>query len=146
VELQDRIAAHLKEHSCGGTDYLPFSYGEAVRQSAEEFAIAARLYGDAVVELTRDWGASSSSSRHDYDGLRNAVVKAQERADAAGMAFEQLVEQQRSRAQQSAARQQDSGTHPGTLGGPELSRPLTAASAEAGLAIATTDSPAEIKK
>jgi hypothetical protein len=145
VELQEGLAAHLREHSCGGADYLPFSCRETVRQLAEQFAIAARLYGDAVVELTRDWGNSSSPKR-DYDGLRSAAVEAQERAEAAGMAFELLVEQQRSRAQQSTARQQESGIHSGTLGGPEQGPPLTAASAEAGLVIATTDSPAEIKK
>jgi hypothetical protein len=58
------------------------------RQLSEEFATAARLYAEAVVSLTSDSGASA----HDYYRLRDNVQKAKQRADSAGIAFEEHVD------------------------------------------------------
>jgi hypothetical protein len=58
------------------------------RQLSEEFATAARLYAEAVVSLTSDSGASA----HDYYRLRDNVQKSKQRAESAGIAFQEYVE------------------------------------------------------
>jgi hypothetical protein len=56
------------------------------RQLAEQFAINARLYSEAVVRLTR-----SGQTSGDYDQLLAATVEAQGRAEVAQIAFEEHV-------------------------------------------------------
>ena len=60
---------------------------ELRRQLAEKFATAARLYADTVVLFTR----YPTNSQHDYNRLLAATEKAQERAQAAAVAFEEHV-------------------------------------------------------
>ena len=60
---------------------------ELRRQLAEKFATAARLYVDTVVLFTR----YPTNSQHDYNRLLAATEKAQERAQAAAVAFEEHV-------------------------------------------------------
>jgi hypothetical protein len=60
---------------------------ELRRQLAEEFAIAARLYAEAVVLLTRHPTKSAQS----YNRLLEATEKAHNRSEAAAMAFEEHV-------------------------------------------------------
>ena len=59
------------------------------RQLADEFAIAARLYAEAVVLLTRE---SGTMARTEYARLREAVDEARQQADSMGMAFDEHVE------------------------------------------------------
>jgi hypothetical protein len=56
------------------------------RQLAEAFATAARLHAEAVVLLTRN-----SIDPRDYIHLVDLALKAQERAEAAGIAFEEHI-------------------------------------------------------
>jgi len=56
------------------------------RDLANEFAISARLYAEAVVILTR--GVTSESN---FEKLRIAARRAQERAELARVAFEEHV-------------------------------------------------------
>jgi len=58
------------------------------RELAEQFAISARLYAEAVVMLTRP----SVAPRRGYEDLRAAAVDAQRRAEGAAAAFEEHVE------------------------------------------------------
>jgi hypothetical protein len=54
------------------------------RELAEKFAIAARLYAEAVVELIRE---PNAPSRQAYSQLRANLEEAQRRSEAAGRAF-----------------------------------------------------------
>jgi hypothetical protein len=60
---------------------------ELRRQLAERFATAARLYAETVVLFTR----YPTNSQHDYNRLLAATEKAQERSEAAAVAFEEHV-------------------------------------------------------
>jgi len=60
---------------------------ELRRQLAEQFAIAARLYAEAVVLVTRD----PQVMEGDYQRLCKEVMRAQARAESAGLAFEEHV-------------------------------------------------------
>jgi hypothetical protein len=62
---------------------------EVRRQLARQFAIAARLYAEAVVMLTRDPGTVSN---WDYGRLREAAEQAQARSESTGRAFEKHVD------------------------------------------------------
>ena len=59
---------------------------EIRRKLAEEFATAARLYGESVVEL------ASSISNGDYARLCKKTQEAQDRSEAASVAFEEHVD------------------------------------------------------
>jgi hypothetical protein len=69
---------------------------KARHELAQQFAIAARLYSEAVVLLTRESPAMSSEK---YEQLRNAAEKAQRDAEAMGIAFEEHVDSHRCSAQ-----------------------------------------------
>jgi len=58
----------------------------ARKELANQFAIAARLYAEAVVMLTRD------SPDGNYDSLRQTAEEAQRRCEDAQAAFEEHVE------------------------------------------------------
>ena len=62
---------------------------ETRRQLAEQFAITARLYNESVVVLTRSAGRMSPQ---EWDSLRKGAEQAQQRAEAAGLAFEEHVD------------------------------------------------------
>ena len=66
---------------------------------AEEYAIAARVYAEAVVMLTR----KAANSHVDYRQLVEATQKAQQRAEAAGTAFEEHLQLHGCGAEQKAA-------------------------------------------
>jgi hypothetical protein len=59
------------------------------RELAEKFAIAARLYAEAVVELTRE---PNTQSRQTYGELRANVEKAHRQSESASRAFGAHVE------------------------------------------------------
>jgi hypothetical protein len=61
------------------------------RKLAEQFSVTARLYSEAVVTLTR----FQSLTQAEYAKLREAVEKAQERAQEASVRFEEHVERHR---------------------------------------------------
>ncbi len=63
---------------------------EMRRQLSEQFAIAARLYGDAVIALT-----TSSNSQLDHARLCRKAQEMKERAEAAMMVFEEHVDSHR---------------------------------------------------
>ena len=60
---------------------------ELRRQLAEKFATAARLYAEAVVVLTRH----PTKSEQDYNRLLKTTEKAQNRSEAAAVAFKEHV-------------------------------------------------------
>jgi hypothetical protein len=64
---------------------------EVCYQLAEQFAINARLYSEAVVLLTRDPAMAGT----EYEELREAAIQAQTRAEAAGIRFEEHVDTHR---------------------------------------------------
>jgi hypothetical protein len=57
-------------------------------QLAAQFATAARLYAEAVVLLTAD----SVKSLHDYNRLLETVQKTEQRAESAGLAFQEHID------------------------------------------------------
>jgi hypothetical protein len=59
------------------------------RRLGEEFALAARLYAEAVVQLMRD---PITMSDRDYQQLHAAVEQARARSEVAGRAFKEHVE------------------------------------------------------
>jgi hypothetical protein len=61
-------------------------------QLAAEFSTAARLYAEAVVSLASD----SVGSAQDYYRLLENVQKAQQRAESAGLAFQEHADLHRS--------------------------------------------------
>lgn len=60
---------------------------EIRRLLAEQFAIAARVYAEAVV----DFAMREEMTNLDYERLRKAAADARLRAYAAGLAFEQHI-------------------------------------------------------
>ena len=58
------------------------------RRFAEQFALAAREYSEAVARLVQHEGPPSHA---EYSGLRSAVVEAHARSEGAGVEFEQHV-------------------------------------------------------
>jgi hypothetical protein len=68
----------------------------ARQQLAPQFDIAARLYAEAVVLLTRDFPVVSPEK---YNQLRNAAETARRDAEAMGIAFEEHVDSHRCPAQ-----------------------------------------------
>jgi hypothetical protein len=56
------------------------------RRFAEQFALAAREYSEAVARLVQHEGPPA---RAEYDALRSVVIEAQERCERAGGEFEQ---------------------------------------------------------
>ena len=61
------------------------------RKLAEQFSVNARLYSEAVVTLTR----RQSITPAEYAKLCKAAEKAQERAEAASVQFEEHIERHR---------------------------------------------------
>jgi hypothetical protein len=59
------------------------------RELAEKFAIAARLYAEAVIELVRE---SNAPSRQAYCQLRANLEEAQRRSEAEGRAFGEHID------------------------------------------------------
>jgi hypothetical protein len=64
---------------------------EVRRQLAEQFAIAARLYAETVVDLT----TIADIAQADYKRLCEAAEEAQRRSEAACVAFEEHVDSHR---------------------------------------------------
>jgi len=60
----------------------------ARRELAEQFAISARLFAEAVVMLTRP----PDIPHPKYEALRASALEAQHRAEAAAVAFEEHVD------------------------------------------------------
>lgn len=58
------------------------------RRFAEQFALAAREYSEAVARLVQHEGPPSQT---EYSGLRSAVFEAHARCEGAGAEFEQHV-------------------------------------------------------
>jgi hypothetical protein len=58
------------------------------RRLAQQFAVAAREYSEAVVRLVQHEGPASQA---EYSALRSRVIEAQERCVSAGEEFEQHV-------------------------------------------------------
>ena len=58
------------------------------RRLAEQFAVAAREYSEAVARLVLYEGPPSHA---EYSALRSGVIEAQERCESAGVEFEQHV-------------------------------------------------------
>ena len=58
------------------------------RRLAEQFALAAREYSEAVIRLVQHEGPPSHA---EYDALRSGVIEAVERCESAGVDFEQHV-------------------------------------------------------
>jgi len=58
------------------------------RRFAEQFALAAREYSEAVARLVQHEGPPSLA---EYNALRSIVIEAQERCGRAGVQFEQHV-------------------------------------------------------
>jgi hypothetical protein len=65
---------------------------ETRRRLAEQYAISARLFAEAVVLLTRDPAAVPPGL---YERLCAAVLEAQVRAELAGVRFEEHVDSHR---------------------------------------------------
>jgi hypothetical protein len=58
------------------------------RRLAEQFALAAREYSEAVARLVQHEGPPSNA---EYSTLRSVMIQVQERCENAGVAFEQHV-------------------------------------------------------
>ena len=58
------------------------------RRLAEQFAVAAREYSEAVAQLVLHEGPPSHA---EYGALRSGVIEAHERCESAGVEFEQHV-------------------------------------------------------
>ena len=58
------------------------------RRLAEQFALAAREYSEAVARLVQHEGPPSNA---EYSTLRSVMIEVQERCESAGVAFEQHV-------------------------------------------------------
>jgi hypothetical protein len=63
-----------------------------MRERADQFAIYARLYAEAVVAFTRDPGTMSPEK---YSRLKKAVKEAQKRAEMMGVAYEEHLDSHR---------------------------------------------------
>lgn len=59
------------------------------RKLAEQFALAAREYAEAVARLVQHEGPPSHA---EYSTLRSAMIETQERCESAGVEFQQHVE------------------------------------------------------
>jgi hypothetical protein len=85
-----------------------FSHCQTRRHLASRFATAARLYSEAVVAPTRN---SAEAQGTDYDRLCGMVMDAQERAQAAGVAFQRHIELHRCVAARQDAEFVSAGLH-----------------------------------
>jgi hypothetical protein len=66
------------------------AYSPAHRQLAEQFAITARLYAEAVVNLTKPIANGSHLSQEESERLYDAVASARLRCEAERVAFEAI--------------------------------------------------------
>lgn len=65
------------------------------RKLAEEFAIATRLYAEAVADLAKITHLSQSSGVKEIHDLFSRVEQAQRRSEAIGRAFKEHIDQHR---------------------------------------------------